>query len=67
MDDLTYDGVPYDTISERGSGNYYVFKDPGNNKAVPIVYIPREHFDVIYGSGKMSRNSKIRITIERVA
>lgn len=60
--DLSYDRVPFDQISEQGAGNYYVFKVP-YNKSVPIVYVPREGLDAIYGQGRMSRNSTIDVTI----
>ena len=64
--DLSYDRVPFDQISEQGAGNYYVFKVP-YNKSVPIVYVPREGLDAIYGQGRMSRNSTIDVTIRRVS
>ena len=64
--DLSYDRVPFEKISEQGAGNYYVFKMP-YNKSVPIIYVPREGLDAIYGQGRMSRNSTIDVTIRRVS
>ena len=62
--DLSYDRVPFDQISERGVGNYYVFKKP-YDKSFPIVYVPIADLDVIYGQGRMSGNSTIEVSIRR--
>ena len=63
---LSYHRVPFDQISEHGAGNYYVFKVP-YNKSVPIVYVPREGVDAIYGQGGVSGNSTIDVTVRRVS